>query len=320
MLETDVSRRTLLVGSAIAAAVPLPALAAPLERFPIWPQSPPGGDGLTVTDISVKRSANGPPDDIAWTHVATPMLNVIPAAQPNGAAILIIPGGGYVRVAVGREGSSQAWAFAARGYTVFELLYRLPHDGWAAGPDVSLQDAQRAMRVIRAGAAKWRFDPARVAAIGFSAGGHLTARLAGQFARQTYDPVDAADALSPRPTIAGLFFPVITLSEPAAHGDSKRELLGKDASPARIARYSAENDLPADMPPTIVACAADDPVVKPANSLIMFAALQAAKIASELHVFEKGGHGLPMKEAGKDHPWPGLLERFGRNHGLLGPS
>ena len=315
-LKTDVTRRALLAASAAAAAIPLPALAAPIERFPIWPKSPPGGDGLSVRDEWVKRSPNGPADDIAWTHVATPMLNVVPAARPNGGAILLIPGGGYVRVAVGREGSAQARAFAARGFTVFELLYRLPHDGWAAGPNVSLQDAQRAMRLIRAGAARWRFDPARVAAIGFSAGGHLTARLASHFGLKTYEPVDAADAQSPRPTAAGLFFPVITLTEPAAHADSKRELLGADVTPERIARFSAENDLPADMAPTLVACAANDPVVKPANSLMMFSALQAAKVPSELHIFEKGGHGLPLKEAGKDHPWPGLFERFARNHGL----
>ena len=103
---------------------------------------------------------------------------------------------------------------------------------------------------------------------------------------------------------------------PAAHGDSKRNLLGTDVTPARIARYSAENDLPADMPPTLVAHAADDPVVSPANSLAMFAALQAVKIPSELHIFEKGGHGLPLKEAGRDHPWPGLFERFLHNHGM----
>jgi acetyl esterase/lipase len=315
-LEMNVTRRTLLVGSAAAAAMPFPALAAPIERFPIWPEAPPGGERVSVRDEVVKRSPNGPADDIAWPHVATPMLNVVPAPQPNGGAILYVPGGGYARVAVGRTGSGIARTFAARGFTVFELLYRLPHDGWAAGPDVSLQDAQRAMRLIRAGAAKWRVDPAKVAAIGFSAGGHLAARLASRSDLKTYDPVDAVDAQPARPTVAGLFFPVITMTEPAAHAHSKRELLGTDVTPERIARFSAEHDLPPDMPPTLVAHAADDPVVSPANSLTMFAALQAAKIPSELHIFEKGGHGLPLKEAGKDHPWPGLFERFARNHGL----
>ena len=311
------SRRTLLAGSAAAAATPLPALAAGIvtERFPLWPGSPPGGEGLAVKDQVVKRSPNGAADDIAWPHVATPMLNVVPAANPNGAAVLICPGGGYARVALGREGSSISRLFTARGITAFELLYRLPHDGWTAGPDAPLQDAQRAMRLIRARAAKWKLDPARVAVTGFSAGGHVAARLASRFALETYKPVDAADTQSARPIVAGLFFPVITMREPEAHGQSKRELLGKDASDERVRRFSAENGLPADMPPSFVACAADDPVVPPANSLLMFAALQAAKIASELHVFETGGHGLPG-EGGKEHPWPGLFERFARRHGL----
>lgn len=314
-----IARRTLLAGAASAAGVammPQPARAASIERFPIWPEAPPGGEGLSVRDATVRRSPNGPPDDIAWPHVATPMLNVVPARQPHGAAILLIPGGGYARVAVGREGSAQAWAFAARGFTVFELLYRLPHDGWAAGPDTPLQDAQRAMRLIRAGAAKWRVDPARIGAIGFSAGGHLTARLASRSALRTYAPVDAADAQPARPAVIGLFFPVITMTEPVAHAHSKRELLGRDVPPDRIARFSAEKDLPRDMPPTLVAHAADDPVVSAANSLKMFAALQAARIPSELHIFETGGHGLPLREAGKDHPWPSLFERFARRHGM----
>jgi len=311
-----VTRRTLLKGSIAAAALPIPAAASPIARFPIWPGPPPGGAGLHVRDEVVKRSPGGPADDIAWPHVATPMLNVVPAPEPNGGAILYIPGGGYARVAVGRQGSGIARAFAARGFTVFELLYRLPHDGWAAGADVPLQDAQRAMRLIRSGAARWRIDAARVAAIGFSAGGHLAARLASRSALPTYAPVDAHDAVSARPMVAGLFFPVITMTEPAAHAHSKRELLGADVSPERIARYSAEQDLPADMPPTLVAHAADDPVVNPANSLMMFAALQAARIPSELHIFETGKHGLPLREAGRDHPWPSLFERFARNHGL----
>ncbi|MES2337210.1 MAG: alpha/beta hydrolase [Pseudomonadota bacterium] len=314
----NLSRRNVLVGSA-AVAITLPAAAsAPsaVERFPVWPGRPPGGEGLNVRDEVVKRSATGGADDIAWPHVATPMLNVVPATNPTGAALLMIPGGGYARIALGREGSAIARMFASRGITVFELLYRLPHDGWVAGPDAPLQDAKRALRLIRARAARWKVDPARVGTIGFSAGGHLAARLASRAALQTYAPMDAIDRESDRPVVAGLFFPVITLQGDSAHGQSKRELLGSDISPERIRRFSAESDLPADMPPTFVAHAADDPVVKPANSLTMFAALQAAKIPSELMIFEKGGHGIPLVEDGKPHPWPELFLRFAGRHGL----
>lgn len=313
------TRRTLIAASAVA-AVPLPRLdaATPMvERFPIWPGAAPGGEGLSVSDAFVKRSPTGSAGDIAWPHVATPMLTVVPALKPNGAAVLILPGGGYTRVAIGREGSGIGRMFAGRGITAFELLYRLPHDGWAAGPDAPLQDAQRAIRLIRTRATRWRVDPARIAVTGFSAGGHLAARLASRSALETYTPIDAVDRQSARPIVAGLFFPVITLRQPEAHGGSLKELLGTNVSPERVRRYSAEIDLPADMPPTFVAHAADDPVVPPANSLIMFASLQAAKVPSELAIFETGGHGLPMKDPdGTEHPWPGLFARFARRHGL----
>src|SRR5690242_20474178 len=162
------TRRGILMNT-LAAAIAVPSSAyaqdeLAIERFPIWPASPPGGAGVSVSDTFIKRTPDGPPDDIAWTHVATPMLTAITPKHPNGAAMLVVPGGGYVRVAVGRAGSPIARSFAARGITTFELLYRLPHDHWAAGPDVSLQDAQRAMRLIRAGAgSRWDVDPRRVA-------------------------------------------------------------------------------------------------------------------------------------------------------------
>lgn len=315
------SRRTLLAAAAAApaaAALPAPvARAAPIERLPLWPGLPPGAAGVTVEDAWVRRSATGDADDIAWPHVATPMLNVIPAARPDGSALLMIPGGGYARVALGREGSRIARTFAARGTTVFELRYRLPHDGWAAGPDAPLQDAQRAMRLIRAGAARWKIDPARIGAIGFSAGGHLTARLGSRANLATYAPVDAADQLAARPVAIGLFFPVITLRLPEGHAGSRRELLGPRPDPAQIRRFSAEQDLPAEMPPVFLAHAADDPAVSPANSQRMYAALQAAAIPSELMLFEAGGHDLPLVDAdGSPHPWPGLFLRFARRHGL----
>ena len=316
-MSSGINRRTLLAVAAAAGAAAVVRAEAGVERFAIWPGPPPGSDGLAVHDEVVRRSANGPPDDIAWPHVATPMLTVVPAARPNGAAVLLCPGGSYTRVAVGRTGSEIAHMFAARGITAFDLLYRLPHDGWAAGPDAPLQDAQRAMRWIRANAARWKIDPARVAACGFSAGGHLAARLASRAGVQTYTPVDGADRLSARPTVLGLFFPVITLLGPDVHATSQRELLGPNIDPARARVFSAESDLPTDMAPTFIALAADDPVVPPANALKMFAALQEKHVASELMVFERGGHGLPLVEPdGSPHPWPSLFAAFARRHGL----
>ncbi|WP_260928852.1 alpha/beta hydrolase [Novosphingobium sp. 9] len=339
MTPPETSRRNLLAG-AIAAAALAPSLAPTLaqaqdpkfapanahgpgtdlkvERFPIWPGTPPGYPAAGVKDVFVKRSPTGDEDDIAWTNVAIPMLTVVHPEKPNGAAMLVVPGGGYVRVAVGRHGSDIAQRFAAQGITTFELLYRLPHDGWAAGPDVSLQDAQRALRLIRAGAGtRWQVDPERVAISGYSAGGHLAARAASRPDLVTYAPVDAADRQSARVNVAGLFFPVVTMLDEGVHRQSREQLLGarKDDPEART-HWSTQIGLPADMPPTYVACNADDPVVPPENAILMFRALNTLKIPTELMIFEKGGHGPPAPHKdGTPTPWMALFEAFAGDHG-----
>ncbi|USU10086.1 alpha/beta hydrolase [Sphingomonadaceae bacterium OTU29MARTA1] len=310
-------RRTLIAGG-LAALLPLRVSAqATAERFPLWPKAAPGGEGRAIADQWVKRSPTGGADDIAWPHVATPMLTVVRPTKPNGAAVLICPGGGYARVAVGRTAGGIARDFANRGFTAFEMLYRLPHDGWAAGPDVALQDAQRAIRVIRAGAQRFGIDPAKVAVTGFSAGGHVAARLGARASVRVYDPVDAADTLSARPDVAGLFFPVVTMLDDGVHAQSRRELLGTHAAGADWQRrYSAQIDLPADMPPTFVAANADDPVVPARNAVLMYEALKAAKTPAELMIFERGGHGPPAPyRNGKAVPWMDLFVDWAGDHG-----
>ena len=312
------TRRTLLAGS-LATLLPVPAFAAEptVERFPLWPGTPPGAPAGGVADQWVKRSPTGGADDIAWPHVGVPMLTVVRPARPNGAAVLVCPGGGYARVAVGRLGGSIARDFASRGVTAFELLYRLPHDNWAAGPDVALQDAQRAMRLIRAGATRWDIDPARVAVTGFSAGGHVAASLAIRSSLPVYTPIDAADRQPAHSDVAGLFFPVITMSDPGVHAQSRRELLGPHAAdPDWQRRYSIEQNLPTDMPPTWVACNGDDPVVPAKNSLLMYEALHTAKVPAALSIYEKGGHGPPAAHRdGTPVPWIDQFLAFASDHG-----
>ncbi|KQU62068.1 hypothetical protein ASG67_02730 [Sphingomonas sp. Leaf339] len=316
-------RRTLLaagLAASLTATTPLRAQLSvkPAQRIPLWPGRVPGGEGLSVADTFVKRSPDGPADDIAWTHLATPVLKVTPALKPNGTAVLMIPGGGYTRIAVGNAPSNLAQMYAANGVSAFELLYRLPHDNWAAGPDAPLQDAQRAMRIIRAGARRWGFDPARVLALGFSAGGHLVGRLAEQAGSATYQPVDAADTLSAKPIAVGMFFPVVTMAEADAHGPSKRELLGASPTAQTGDTYSLERHVPADMPPTFVCHCADDRTVPYTNSIRMFTALQAAKIPSELSIAEAGGHGVPLiGRDGKPHVWLDLVAAFAARHGWV---
>lgn len=310
-------RAVLATGLALGLAGVPEAWAAPdAERVDLWPGVPPGGAGLAVRDETVQRSPSGPPDDIAWPHVGTPAMTVARPASPSGAAVLLVPGGGYTRVAVGRAPSKIARMFAAQGIAAFELLYRLPHDGWKAGPAAPLQDAQRAMRLICAGAAKWRIDPARVAAIGFSAGGHLAGQLGEHGDAAAYDPVDAADGQPIRPVALGMFFPVVSMLPPIAHGQSRRELLGANPPDSLAETWSLERNVPASMPPTFVCHAADDRTVKAANSLAMFTALQAAGIPSELMIAEKGGHGVPLIGAdGKPHIWFELFKTFATRHG-----
>jgi acetyl esterase/lipase len=319
-MSQPVDRRTLLAASlALGLAGTAEARAdEAIERVALWPGTPPGGEGLSVRDQIILRAPNGSPDDIAWPHIGTPAMTVARAARPNGAAVLLIPGGGFTRIAVGRAPSRVARLFAARGITAFELLYRLPHDGWRAGPDTPLQDAQRAMRLIRAGAAKWSIDPAKVAAIGFSAGGHLAGQLGQRAGRVTYDPIDAADRQPARPIAVGMFFPVVSMLPPNAHGVSRRELLGTNPSDALAQAYSLERDVPATTPPTFVCHAADDKSVRAANSLAMFAGLQAAGVPSELMIAEKGGHGVPLiGPDGKPHVWLELFTAFAGRHGWL---
>ncbi|MEO6358997.1 MAG: alpha/beta hydrolase [Sphingomicrobium sp.] len=312
-----IDRRSLIVGASALAMAPRVHAASEAREWALWPGSAPGGEGLTVRDEFVFRKTKDQPNDIAWTHVARPTLIVTRPAKPNGAAVLVIPGGGYARVALERAGSGIAANLAKRGFTAFDLKYRLPHDRWAAGPDTPLQDAQRAMRLIRSRAAGLGFDPTRVAALGFSAGGHLAARLGSRHGLTTYRPVDAVDRLSARPTALGLFFPVIKMDGPATHGQSRRELLGEGADPVGARTYSADADLPRDMPPTFIGHPADDPSVPVANSLAMFDALQKAKVPSELMIFERGGHGFPPPGAdGKPYPWLDLVLAFTSLHGV----
>lgn len=319
-MAIDTDRRALL-GLAAGLAT-LPALAraqasSPIETVELWPKGAPGGEKVTVTEQVILRTPGGDPNDTAFLNVTKPWLSMRRPAKPNGAAVLMIPGGGYVRVAVGKNGGPiDAW-LASLGITAFVMDYRLPADGWAAGPDVALQDAQRAIRLIRARAPSLGVDPAKVAVIGFSAGGHVAARLATQYGSDTYAPVDGADSLSTRPLAAGLFYPVITGTAPYAHGQSLKQLVGANPTEAQRLAVSAERHVPDDGPPTFIAAAADDKVVPVENSVLMWQALRAKKIPVEMHLQEVGGHGFGLKGPdGQVAPSMLALDAFFRRHGL----
>jgi acetyl esterase/lipase len=324
---TDIDRRTLLTGAAVAGAALTPGLAMaqsfPLpkgfERFPIWPGKAPGGEKVTVKEVETLRRADSGPDDGVFAHIVTPTLTLLRpqdvGAKPNGAAIMLIPGGGYVRVAIGHEGYSIARRFAQAGYTCFVLLYRLPADGWAAGPEAPLQDAQRALRTVRALAAKEKFDPERIGVIGFSAGGHLAAWLTTRTG-DSYKPVDAIDREPVKAAVAAYMYPVIQMEGAHVHTGSRTQLLGASPSADQMRRYSLDQGIDS-APPVFLAHALDDKAVPPENSIAMLAALRAKGVAAECHLFENGGHGFGITaQAQSAAVWPELFLSFARRHGV----
>ena len=229
--------------------------------------------------------------------------------RPDGSALILAPGGGYARQMLDFEGMDVGRHFNARGVTCFVLRYRLPGEGWANRSDVPLQDAQRAVRLVRANASRFGVDASRIGFMGFSAGGHVACSIATRFAAKVYEPLDAADGLSARPDFSAPMYPVVTMGE-GCHAGSRDNLLGPNPPAELIDAYSCQRHVPADAPPSWLCLAADDTTVPPLpNAGAYYAALQAAKIPSEIHVFETGGHGFGIaRTVGKpDAIWPELF-------------
>ncbi len=293
----------------------------PRETVTLWPGIPPGGEGLGLPPIRVVNHEPPylTPNDRAIDQVGIAVMNVLRPDRPDGSAMIIAPGGGYSREMLDFEGMDVARHFNGAGVTCFVLRYRLPGEGWANRSDVPLQDAQRAMRLVRANAATYGVDPARIGFMGFSAGGHVAASIATRFAANVYAPLDSADTADARPSFSVPMYPVITMGE-GRHVGSRDKLLGPGAPPALIDAYSCEKHVPADAPPTFLCLAADDDVVPPfPNGIAYFAALRAAAIAAEIHIFEAGGHGFGIaRTAGKPAAaWPELLLHWGASHGFF---
>jgi acetyl esterase/lipase len=260
-------------------APPEPAGLLSQEVVELWPAGHvPGSEGVTANRMVLERGSPAK-HDRAVMHVSRPILEVFRPQKPNGAAMVILPGGGYVRLAVDKEGAGGAHRLTQDGITCFVLNYRLPGDKWAAGYDAPLQDVQRAVRLIRANAGKYGVDAKRVGVMGFSAGGHLAAASLTRHDATVYAPVDAADQQSARPDVVMLGYAVMTVSS-------------KDFP------VSAETAKPLDqrarkgLPPTFILHAANDPTVPILNSLTMFQALKTAEVPVELHVYQEGGHGF----------------------------
>lgn len=296
-----------------------PGLPQPTETIDLWAKGAPGMPATPLVEMVNERSTDPQLTDRAVFGISRPRMVVFRPSKPNGAAVLITPGGGYRWVVVDKEGYEMGRWLAARGFTVFVLFYRLPGEGWAAGPDVALADAQRAMRLIRHRAADYAIDPERVAAMGFSAGGHVCSDLTTRFAAPVYTAVDKAEALSARPFVSALIYPVVSMSADYAHPGSQEKLLGPNPSETLQQAHSPHLHVPDNARPVFLLHAEDDDVVPVENSLLMRAAFKAKKIPVEMHLFANGGHGFGLRKAiGKPvEAWPELFLAWAATQGLV---
>ncbi|WP_039055995.1 alpha/beta hydrolase [Enterobacter sp. Bisph1] len=266
--------------------------------FPVWPNGEAPGAGLSPVQFQLEEHHTGPsPFDRSVTGVRAPHITVYAPQNPNGVGILVTPGGSYRRVVLDKEGSALAPCFNAKGYTLFVMTYRLPGDGHAEGADAPLADVQRAMRVIRARAAEWRLDPERIGVMGFSAGGHAAASLGTRYNASVYPALDEMDNQNARPAFMALVYPVITMQDEIDHPMSRQQLIGETPDEEQIRRYSAEQNVDANTPPTFLLHAVDDPAVKVENSVVMFSALRRLGVPVEMHLFEQGKHGFGIRDA-----------------------
>ena len=279
------------------AAPPAAAIEPAASEIALWPGAAPGSETLALNETITERSTDPAVHDRFVAGVLRPRLLVFRAQTPNGTAVIITPGGGYVRTVLDKEGFETARWLAARGVSAFVLVYRLPGEGHERRADVPLQDAQRAVRLVRARAHELGIDVHRIGFLGFSAGGHVAASVATRFDARVYAPVDALDAASARPDFSILLYPVVSMDASIAHAGSRRALLGDAPSPTALATHSLENAVTAATPPTLLILTDDDTVVLPENGLRYHASLRRNHVPAELHIFARGKHGFGIRGA-----------------------
>lgn len=280
---------------------------ADIETVRLWPGPPPGhGRPDGPERIGTDGAATG-----ASTNISEPRMEIYRPARPTGTAVLVLGGGGYFRIQIDSAARPIARRLQAQGITAIVLFYRLPGDGWNA--DAPFQDGQRAMRLLRADAARLGIDPHKLGVLGSSAGGHLAGILATRGDHDFYPPVDAIDTQPARPDFAGLIYPVISLRPPLGTTRTARHLQPLlDAA----AQYSVEEHVTGATPPVFLAHAADDPIANVGHSLALFAAMRAADRPVELHIFQRGGHSWGLGTRGSEvSAWPALFAAWLRaNH------
>ena len=302
-----------LLSALIGASLMLPALARADDptTMPLWPDGAPGAQGTETGD------ENNPGD------VPTITVWLAPKDKATGAAMVICPGGGYGFLATDHEGKQVAEWLNSIGVAGIMVKYRLGPKYHHPAP---LDDAQRAIRTVRAKAKEWNLDPKRVGILGFSAGGHLASTAATHFDMgKKPSEANPIDSESCRPDLAVLVYPVVSFTADFAHKGSAKNLLGDDPEKALLANLSNETQVTPQTPPTFLAHTLADTGVPMENSVAFAMALRKAKVPFELHIFEKGQHGLGLGTGWKGHidgeptfeAWPRLCAAWLKGRGFL---
>jgi acetyl esterase/lipase len=287
----------------------LPCIMAKAQQvLPLYGNQPIPNSKTVADRESVDSSGN--PLRYSFSLVSHPTLTVyLPqAGKANGTAVVICPGGGYLHLAWTHEGTDVARMLNEMGITAFLLKYRLPNDETMVDKTVGpLQDAQRALQLVRQRAGDWGVNPAKVGIMGFSAGGHL-ASTAGTHFYTSY--IDNPGHNSLRPDFMMLLYPVISFSDSIGHRGSRDNLLGLHPDPSVVREYSNELQVTAQTPPTFLVHAGDDKTVPVANSLHFYEALQHNGVSAEMHIYPKGGHGFGLNNATTPDRWTERLKNW----------
>lgn len=277
------------------------------EWLPLWPSDAPGGAKPVILSENVKEGGR-------LTDIEVPQYEVFlpEAAKRTGAAVVILPGGGYTILAMSHEGRDYARWLVERGIVAVLVKYRVSGDDRAGYQfPVPLMDARRAIRLTRSKAMEWNLDPKKVGVMGSSAGGHLASMCATMWDEKIpTETSDAIDALDCRPDFAVLVYPVIAMAEKWGHGGSKRRLLGENPDAQLVERVSTDRRVNAKTPPCFLVHASDDGGVPLRNSLEFAARCAENHVPVVCHVFAEGGHGFGLKGKGDSADWPLLFEKW----------
>lgn len=296
-----------------AVALFLSAQTKAQEFIPLWPPGKKADwNGKMVTD-SIHNER--------FFRVGTPGVYAFPVAKEmnKGTTVLICPGGGYTHLTYLYNGSNFASWFNAHGINAFVLVYRLPNQtDLKFKEEAPLADAQRAMEILRANAAKWKLDVNKIGVMGISAGGHVATML-GTHGEDVSTINDTLDKISYRPDFMILLSPVVTMGT-YAHAGSKREFLGGDTTKQFIEKYSNELQVKSNTPPTFLVHAQNDSTVNVRNSLLFYNSLIDKNVQASIHIFPQGGHGIGLFDnPGSTALWLDLLDKWLNEKGFVSP-